>query len=540
MLVAALVVVSVAIITFQNVNALRYQEFRDAHIAVLMDLAQAKFKTLPSDDFFFWIGDVSRRLNGQLSMVPADKIKISPGAMEKLQQEQQAVVFEPKLNRVSAYLTVPDQSFYVRIILSVGSQDYLPSLAEIIFDFLEDYDNSQFVSRHIDFNDSMPLQIFKPRLDELLDMLTELQLVYFQRGQVVALETGEPDNPKIFYVRQSSGNLFAWGPIEPFDAYPVWFIILFGSVSVLFIGCIGYFLVRPLENGMKQMESAIDQIRHGNLNARVYIDTNDAIGDLATTINEMAEHIQRLIKSQREMTNAVSHELRTPVARIRFGLQLIQDYVDTPSVDDQVDKIDADIEELEKLIDEILTYATLEEGRPALNLDEVDINGIAQEVRSQSLASGHSIKINVTEVPEDQDFHLAECERRYIHRAVQNLVNNAVKYAASEVRVTCSCEGGMFRIDVEDDGPGIPQDQWDNVFTPFARLDSSRNRSTGGYGLGLSIVRSIAYWHGGVAAVYFGDLGGAKFTILWPRSQNIRRTIEIESQHMGQNHRPKK
>ena len=88
-------------------------------------------------------------------------------------------------------------------------------------------------------------------------------------------------------------------------------------------------------------------------------------------------------------------------------------------------------------------------------------------------------------------------------------------------------------VNIIDDGPGIPQDQWENVFTPFARLDSSRNRSTGGYGLGLSIVKSIAYWHGGVAAVYFGELGGAKFTILWPRSQNIRKTLEIENSHMS-------
>lgn len=528
MLVAAIVVVSVAVITFQHVNTLRYQDFRDSHISVLLDLAETQFSNLSEEGFFVWIGDVNRRLNGQLSMVTNDKLKLPPRATQQLQGEGRVVVFESHLNQVSAYLQVPSQAFYVRIILGMSPKDYLPGMAAIIFDFIEQ--EGENIKKVALLEANTELGVFRPEQSTILSNLSELQKAYLQRGYVVAVEqqTDSKLNTSVYYIRKKGEQLLAWGPVTPFDFYPGWLLFIFGSISIVFIGCIGYFLVRPLESGMKQMESAIDQIRRGNLSARVFIDTNDAIGDLATTINEMAEQIQRLIKSQKEMTNAVSHELRTPVARIRFGLQIIQDFVDTPSVDQQVDKIDADIEELEKLIDEILTYATLEEGRPALDLEEVDINSIAQEVRAQSLAAGHSIEIHVTEAPEDAGLNVAECERRYIHRAVQNLVNNAVKYAATQVQVTCSCEGGMFRIDVEDDGPGIPQDQWDKVFTPFARLDSSRNRSTGGYGLGLSIVKSIAYWHGGVAAVYFGVLGGAKFTILWPRTQNIRKTQEVE------------
>ena len=92
---------------------------------------------------------------------------------------------------------------------------------------------------------------------------------------------------------------------------------------------------------------------------------------------------------------------------------------------------------------------------------------IAEEIRQQSLAQGHSIEIQVlNEVTQAKD-RLVECERRYVHRAIQNLVNNAVKYAKTKVRVVCSCEGGMYRVDVEDDGPGIPKDQWQNVFTPL-------------------------------------------------------------------------
>ena len=107
---------------------------------------------------------------------------------------------------------------------------------------------------------------------------------------------------------------------------------------------------------------------------------------------------------------------------------------------------------------------------------------------------------------------------RYIHRAIQNLVGNAGRYAAGRVRVTCQVGTDTLPGRCEDDGPGIPEEDWDRVFTAFARLDDSRTRSSGGYGLGLSIVRRIAYWHGGRAMVSRSEqLGGAKFSLIWPR-----------------------
>jgi len=84
--------------------------------------------------------------------------------------------------------------------------------------------------------------------------------------------------------------------------------------------------------------------------------------------------------------------------------------------------------------------------------------------------------------------------------------------------VNCHLDEDNCRIDVEDDGPGIPEPEWERVFTAFARLDDSRTRTSGGYGLGLSIVRRILYWHGGQAFVGRSDtLGGARFSLVWPR-----------------------
>src|SRR5690606_5080008 len=113
---------------------------------------------------------------------------------------------------------------------------------------------------------------------------------------------------------------------------------------------------------------------------------------------------------------------------------------------------------------------------------------------------------------------LADMEPRYIHRAIQNLVGNAARYADSRVVVNCQLDENTCRIDVEDDGPGIPEQDWEKVFTAFARLDDSRNRTSGGYGLGLLIVRRRRYGDGGQQFLGRSDqLGGVRFSLVWPR-----------------------
>jgi len=187
--------------------------------------------------------------------------------------------------------------------------------------------------------------------------------------------------------------------------------------------------------------------------------------------------------------------------------------------------MDADIQELDELIDEILTYARLEEGGPLLDFQGIDISDIVAQVVNERRPVNRAIEVRQMPcrnlhgelVSADQR---VDAEPRYLHRAVQNLVGNAVRYASSCVEVRCVVDIETCRIDVEDDGPGIPEAEWSRVFTPFARLDDSRTRASGGYGLGLSIVQRIMYWHGGRAIIGHSMLGGAKFSLVWPAKQS--------------------
>jgi len=291
------------------------------------------------------------------------------------------------------------------------------------------------------------------------------------------------------------------------------------AVTAFVVGLAVYFLLNALDYRLRKLETVATRIARGELDARIEESKLDAIGRLGKVFNSMAEHIQRLVHVQREMIHAVSHELRTPVARIRFGVQMIEDCPDRASMEKQLSGIDSDIQELNELIDEILTYARLEQGGPILDFQEINIKDVVEQVVREQSTLKPNISIETRFAPDSERWELSEVEPRYIHRALQNLVGNALRYANSRIQVTCSLEAETCRVDVEDDGPGIPEEDWERVFTPFSRLDDSRTRSSGGYGLGLSIVRRILYWHGGQAFLGRSELGGARFTLIWPRKQ---------------------
>jgi len=297
------------------------------------------------------------------------------------------------------------------------------------------------------------------------------------------------------------------------------------TVTIVLLGvlCLGgslFLLLEKLETRLRKLESVAKSLARGELDARIEDDRFDAVGRLVRVFNRMADHIQRLVGVQREMIHAVSHELRTPVARIRFGVQMIEDSLDDESRAKQLAGIDHDIQELNELIDEILTYARLEQGGPILDFQYTNIVDIVHQVIREQQSSNPELTITADFPDGAEQWKMSDIEPRYIHRSIQNLVGNATRYAASKVQVTTRLGPETCRIDVEDDGPGVPEADWEKVFTAFARLDDSRTRSSGGYGLGLSIVRRILYWHGGHAFLGRSEqLCGAKFTLVWPRRQ---------------------
>lgn len=319
-------------------------------------------------------------------------------------------------------------------------------------------------------------------------------------------------------LRLSEGDLVTVQMPPPFNPWGWPMVALLASVLGGVLALALYLGLRFVDGHLRKVEAVAVRMARGEMGARVESEDGTLVSRLAASFNGMAEHIQRLVQVQREMIHAVSHELRTPVARIRFGVQMIGSAGSPQALEKQLSGIDGDIQELDELIDEILTYARLEQGGPVFSLREGSVVEVARQVVAEQQRIREGIEIECIADGASERWALADMEPRYIHRAIQNLVGNAARYARARVRVTCQLDENTCRIDVEDDGPGIPEKDWEKVFTAFARLDDSRTRTSGGYGLGLSIVRRILYWHGGQAFVGRSEeLGGARFSLVWPR-----------------------
>ena len=306
------------------------------------------------------------------------------------------------------------------------------------------------------------------------------------------------------------------GPLYQMSAYPPELLMIMGLLVLTLTGILIYLLVRQLEQRLLALEAAAVHISRGNLNYRVNTDSHDSVGRLAFAFNEMTGHVQRLMRIQREATGAVSHELRTPVARLRFGLEMLEAAQTEEDRQRFIDGMDGDLTELDRLVDEILTYTRLEQGAPAITMQPVDVPQMVERVIQELAPLDPDVSLEHV----DESWGLGrrvDAEARYLQRAITNLISNAMRHASSKVRVTTRVQHGMCRIFVEDDGPGVPETHRERVFTPFIRIDESRNRSSGGYGLGLAIVRRILFWHKGRTRVEeSAALGGAAFVMEWP------------------------
>ncbi|MBJ7536750.1 ATP-binding protein [Marinomonas transparens] len=266
----------------------------------------------------------------------------------------------------------------------------------------------------------------------------------------------------------------------------------------------------------KTFESITRQIARGRSGLPKGIpDSSGTLKELAYSFDSMSSHIERLLKVQREMINAISHELRTPIARLRFGLEVMKDEVDEVAAS-TIEALEGDVEELNTLVDEVLTYGKLEEGSLALNFKSISVAELVASIlqHNNPLLQHLTVEVNISA----DEMVLAD--EHHLSRALQNLILNAAKYAASKITVTFSHDPERWQLDIEDDGPGIAFEDRDKVFIPFQRLDNSRTRASGGYGLGLAIVQRIAFWHGGAVLIDASESGGAKFSLIWSRNQH--------------------
>ena len=251
----------------------------------------------------------------------------------------------------------------------------------------------------------------------------------------------------------------------------------------------------------------------GDFDARIRLPRHSPLAPLAESFDRMAGRIGQLVASHRDLTNAVAHELRTPLSRIRFGLEMAGAESDPDTRARHLRGLQEDVDDLEALVEELLVYARFDRTTPAIDRRPVDLRAWVESVTTD-LAAEIEARLEV-DVPIDGPAE-AHLDPRAMRRALENLVHNADRYGGGHVRVGLRVDGDLVRLIVDDDGSGIAPEDRARVFDPFVRIEGSRSRDSGGYGLGLAIVRRVAEGHGGRVTVDDSPAGGCRFEVSWP------------------------
>ena len=271
----------------------------------------------------------------------------------------------------------------------------------------------------------------------------------------------------------------------------------------LVIGVAAFPLVRRLTKRLERLQQGVESLGAGDLTARVKVEGNDEVARLARSFNGAADKIEQLVGAHKTLLANASHELRTPLARIRLALELVKDNVDPK----RRAGLEQDIAELNDLLDEILLASRLGALTDTTQYEEIDLLALAAEECArydEALLDGQSAVL--------------QGDPRLLRRLLRNLLENAYRHGVPPVHVTITAETGMARLLVWDQGPGIPEEEFERVFEPFYRRRNTRDNS--GAGLGLALIRQIARRHGGEARCVLRGDGGSCFEITLPLPSN--------------------
>ena len=258
---------------------------------------------------------------------------------------------------------------------------------------------------------------------------------------------------------------------------------------------------------LRTLGDGVARLSEGQLDVVLPNPTHDEFGALTDAFNRMVRRVGDMVRARDQLLLDVSHELRSPVTRLKVALELLPP-------DERRSRMAADVAEMEAMIAELLELERLREGR-GLVTERQDLLPLIREVaeRFADRAPGVCVTSTQPEIP-------IEIDGEKIRTVLRNVLENAIKYSLAdsrEVKVYATQNADAVIVRVTDDGPGIPESDVASLFEPFFRVDRSRSKKTGGYGLGLSICKRIMQAHGGDIAVENNPGRGASFTLTLPR-----------------------
>ena len=390
------------------------------------------------------------------------RTKVAPHAHQYLNYVQQDIGHPPNIEQAKKLVnTLPIQIKITGPNKNWASSTQLPNLKEL-HDHPNNTNNRQQIK--VSFHKGQS----SIRIRQLVD----------KNGDIRLLTQGNPDD---FY------EILIWSRFsDRKDRNPVGLFIVLGIILAI-LGLL-YWLIRRLFRPIQSIQKSVQTISKGDLSQRIP-DTgrNDELGELASSINQMTDNIEQMLQAKRQLLLAISHELRSPLTRAKVSTALLE-------TSENQSNIDRDLREMEAMISELLEAERLNDKHQSLNKTDVTLNEIVMSVVDEQFAAD-KININLTD-----ELPLQQLDPTRLRLVTKNLLNNSLKHQSdksSPIKLTTTVTTDSVILEIEDFGTGIAPEHLSQLTEPFYRADASRQRKTGGFGLGLYLVKLIVDAHGG-------------------------------------------
>lgn len=341
----------------------------------------------------------------------------------------------------------------------------------------------------------MPLPNLSREMTEMHMAMMQGELTAVEMNLSIALSGGRWLNV---------GTRFERPPIQ----WPLYSMMTFALSAGLLMLVVIWFVMTRLTGPLRRVSRAADNLGRGEDVAEIPLTGPTEVRDLARSFNRMQARLTRFVSERTRMLAALGHDLRTPLTNMRIRAEMVDD-------DETRDSIVASVEEMQGMVEATLTFA-----RGLVGTEEPELVDLRHYLDDLCIAMPETVALLG---PEGCELRLRPNAMR---RALRNLVENALRYG-DVARLDWHVASGELVLTVDDDGPGIPEDQLDKVFDPFFRLERSRSLETGGHGLGLSIARTIIQSHGGEVSLANRPEGGLRATVRLPLGTPANNEVHI-------------
>ena len=305
----------------------------------------------------------------------------------------------------------------------------------------------------------------------------------------------------VMYWQSAEGHVYHFTASRKKIYSPTVYIFMLWSLGLsIVLVSIALLFMRNQIRPILRLAKAAEKFGKGHVDWRLKPHGAAEVRLAMEAFNDMQERISRQIQQRTEMLAGISHDLRTPLTRMRLELAVNEDSI----AEEWRTEMQRDITEMEQMISSYLAFAKGEDGE---SLQRVELQDVLQDLVSIAQKQHPQITLTITAATVVLNARVGA-----LKRCIQNVLSNACRYG-TKVIVSLTQQDGAIFITIEDDGAGIPEEQFEAVFRPFYRLEQSRNLDTGGIGLGLSIARDIARSHGGDITLGRSSLGGLKVVI---------------------------